>query len=88
MTGDVFTARFPNCQFDEAIFRPLGGDKIVPDEHIVPVEQSVSEERRKLTWNTSTLSHLDQRTSQCENKYRELCICKKLQTDYLMHLMM
>ena len=56
MTEDVFTARFFDCQFDETVFPPLGGDKIVREEHIVPVEQHVHEERRELTWNTSTVS--------------------------------
>ena len=49
MTGDVFTARFPDCQFDETIFLLLGGDKIVPEERIVPVEQPVLEQRQELT---------------------------------------
>ena len=44
MTGDVFIARFPDCQFDETIFPPLGGDKIVPEERFVPVEQPIPEE--------------------------------------------
>ena len=41
ITGDVFTARFSDCQFDETIFPPLEGDKIVPEERIIPIEQSV-----------------------------------------------
>ena len=63
MTRDVFTARFTNRQFDETMFQPLGGDKVVPKEHIVPVEQHVSEERQELTWDIFTLSHLDPQTS-------------------------
>lgn len=70
MIGDVFTARFPNYQFDETIFPSLGGDKIVLEERIVHVKQPFPEERRELTLNTSTLSHLDPRTSQCENEVR------------------
>jgi hypothetical protein len=27
LTGDVFTARFADCQFDETIFPILGGEK-------------------------------------------------------------
>ena len=27
LTGNLFTARFVNCHFDESIFPPLGGDK-------------------------------------------------------------
>jgi hypothetical protein len=26
-TGDIFTARFADCHFDEKVFPPLGGDK-------------------------------------------------------------
>ena len=44
MIGDVFTIRFSDCQFDETIFPLLGGDTIVPEERIVPVEQLVPEE--------------------------------------------
>jgi hypothetical protein len=27
MTGDLFKARFADCQFDETVFPALGGDK-------------------------------------------------------------
>ena len=27
LTGNLFTARFANCYFDESVFPPLGGDK-------------------------------------------------------------
>ena len=27
LTGDIFTARFADCQFDESIFPELGGEK-------------------------------------------------------------
>ena len=63
MTGDVFIAHFSDYQFDETIFPLLRGDKIVPEESIVPVEQPISEEQKELTLNTSTLSHLYSRTS-------------------------
>ena len=29
LTGDLFTARFANCHFDETVFPSLGGDKHV-----------------------------------------------------------
>ena len=32
LTGDMFTARFANCHFDETIFPSLGGEKTVPEE--------------------------------------------------------
>ena len=50
LTGEVFIARFVDCHFDENIFPPLGGDKPIP------------EELREITWNESSLSHLDPRT--------------------------
>ena len=48
MTEDVFSACFSDCHFDETIFPPLGGDKIVHEERIVPVEQPVPKEQREL----------------------------------------
>ena len=56
MTGYVFIACFIDCQFDETVFPPLGGDKIVLQERIVHVEQPVLGERRELKWNISTVS--------------------------------
>ena len=54
LTGDVFKARFEDCHFNETIFPPLKGEK------------SLLEARREITWNVSTLSHLDPHTNQCE----------------------
>ena len=54
LIGDVFKARFEDCHFNETIFPPLGGEKSLP------------EARLEITWNVSTLSHLDSRTNQCE----------------------
>ena len=54
MTGDVFRARFADCHFNETVFPQLRGEKWIP------------EGRHEITWNASTLSHLDQRTNQCE----------------------
>ena len=53
LTGDIFTARFADCQFDESIFPELGGEKQL---------------KRKIEflWNASSLSHYDPRTNQCE----------------------
>ena len=62
MIGDVFTARFADCQFDETVFPPLGGDTKVHAELPVP------EERREISWNNFTLSQLDARTSECEKE--------------------
>ena len=52
LTGGVFTARFADCHLDENLFLPFGGDKPIPEEW------------REITWNESSLSHLDPRTKQ------------------------
>ena len=62
LTGGLFTARFADCHFDETVFPPLGGDKNV----------TVPDERRELTWNVPTMSHLDPRTAQCDNEMRRI----------------
>ena len=32
LTGDVFRARFAYCHFNEIVFPPLGGEKLIPEE--------------------------------------------------------
>ena len=54
MTGDVFTTRFADCHFNESVFPSLGGEKSIPKE------------RQEISWKTSTMTHLDPRTNQCE----------------------
>ena len=66
LTGDVFNARFVKCQFDETVFPPLGGEKKINSERLVP------KERRELSWNASTLSHLDPRTTQCDFEIKKI----------------
>ncbi|KAK9125764.1 hypothetical protein Scep_014610 [Stephania cephalantha] len=61
LTGDLFTARFADCHFDEAIFPPLGGDK-----------KPIQKEWREIAWNASTLSHYDPRTNQCELEVQKI----------------
>ena len=38
--GNLFTARFTDCHFDESVFPPLGGDK------------PINNKWREITWNT------------------------------------
>ncbi|CAL9019548.1 unnamed protein product [Prunus brigantina] len=64
LTGDIFRARFADCHFDETIFPLLGEEKSVPKEQ----GKLVHEEQRELSWAVPTLSHLDPRTTQCENE--------------------
>ena len=47
-TGDLFTARFDDCHFDESIFPTLGGNE--------------KQLEKEITWKTLSLSHLDPRT--------------------------
>ncbi|KAL0549203.1 hypothetical protein IC582_013684 [Cucumis melo] len=58
LTGDVFTARFTNCHFNETNFPTLeGGIKKLENE---------------IAWNVSLLSHLDPRTKQCELEVQKI----------------
>ena len=52
LTGNVFTARFADCHFNESFFLSLGREKSIP------------EERREISWKTSTMTYLDPRTNQ------------------------
>ena len=54
MTNDIFTVRFADCHFNESFFPSLGGEKSIPKE------------QREISWKTSTISHLDPCTNQCE----------------------
>ena len=54
LTGNLFTAHFANCHFNESVFLPLGGDK------------PINNKWREITWNTPSLLHLDHRTKQSE----------------------
>ena len=51
LVGDVFTAHFADCHFNESVFSPLSG------------ENSIPKKRREITWNASTMSHFDHRTN-------------------------
>ena len=62
LTCNLFTARFTDCHFYETVFPLLGRDK----------NDNVLEERRKLSWTTPTLSHLDPCTAQSETKVQRI----------------
>ena len=62
LTGDMFTARFADCHFDETVFPSLGGEK------------TVLEEQQELTWVVPTLSHFDPRSTQCENEVKRIVL--------------
>ena len=58
MTGDLFTARFADCHFDESVFPTLGGEN--------------KQLEKEIDWNALTLSHLDPRTNQCELEVQKI----------------
>ncbi|KAL0544404.1 hypothetical protein IC582_019519 [Cucumis melo] len=58
LTGDVFTARFADCHFNETNFSTLGG--------------GIKKLENEITWNVSLLSHLDPRTKQCELEVQKI----------------
>ncbi|KAM2980976.1 hypothetical protein FF2_012335 [Malus domestica] len=62
LIGDLFTAYFANCHFDETIFPSLRGDKYAN----VPVE------RHKLSWYAPTMSHLDPCTAQSKTEVQRI----------------
>ncbi|KAL0371833.1 UNVERIFIED_CONTAM: Retrovirus-related Pol polyprotein from transposon TNT 1-94 [Sesamum calycinum] len=53
MTGDQFTTRYLDCQFNETIFPVLGGE----DKEI---------KRKDIAWNATSMSFLDPRTNDSE----------------------
>jgi hypothetical protein len=53
-SGDMFTARFADCHFDESVFPPLGGGNIL--------QKNFS----KISWRASNLSSFDPHSKQCE----------------------
>ncbi|KAJ9544626.1 hypothetical protein OSB04_024333 [Centaurea solstitialis] len=52
LRGDVFTARFADCHFNETMFPTLGGEKKIKENDV--------------SWCEPSLSYLDPRTKQCE----------------------
>ncbi|KAL0416960.1 UNVERIFIED_CONTAM: hypothetical protein Slati_3527900 [Sesamum latifolium] len=53
MTGDQFTAKYLDCQFNETIFSALGGE----DKEI---------KRKDIAWNATSMSFMDPRTNDSE----------------------
>ncbi|XP_074376698.1 uncharacterized protein LOC141718216 [Apium graveolens] len=60
LTGDVSTARYAECHFDETMFPKLGGDN---DLHKLNSE---------ISWNASGLNSIDSRTNQCESEVQRI----------------
>ena len=57
-TGDVFTARFADCHFNEAIFPALGGEK--------------KQLKKEITWSEPSLLHFDPHTKQYETEVQKI----------------
>ena len=64
LTGDIFTARFADCHFNESVFPTLGEGKIKP--------------KKEIGWNELSLSHFDPRTKQCELEVQKIIHFKNL----------
>ena len=58
LTGDLFIARFADCQFDEINFPQLGGDK--------------KKLKSEIAWKVSSLSHFDPRSPICEQEVQKI----------------
>ena len=54
LIGDVFRVCFADCHFNESVFLSLEGENSIPKKWW------------EITWNASTITHLDSRTNQCE----------------------
>ena len=58
LTGDIFTARFADCQFNEVVFPTLGEKK--------------KEGKMDISWNEPSLLHLDPYTKQCKLEVQKI----------------
>ena len=61
MTGDLFTARFVDCYFNETVFPALGGEKVDPRKKEI-----------EIIWNATQLSMFDPRTNICEQEVKKI----------------
>ncbi|GJY14066.1 retrovirus-related pol polyprotein from transposon TNT 1-94, partial [Tanacetum coccineum] len=59
LTGDVFTAHFADCQFNETMFPILGGENKKLD-------------KQDVTWNASQIFFLGPRSGQCELEVQKI----------------
>ena len=63
-TGNLFTARFADCHFDESIFPTLGGE--------------IKQLDKKISWKELSLAHLDPRTKQCDLEVQKIIYLQSL----------
>ena len=62
--GDLFTARFADCHFNETMFPSIGTRKIEMAAKQKPV--------KVFSWNEKILSQFDLRTPECENEVQRI----------------
>ncbi|KAK6151963.1 hypothetical protein DH2020_014598 [Rehmannia glutinosa] len=62
-TGDLFTARFVDCHFDETTFPSMGRDKVILDKQ-KPVEN--------ISWNEQSLSDGSKATFKTESEVNRI----------------
>ena len=63
-TGDLFTARFADCHFNETMFPSIGTPNIDMATKKKPV--------KVISWNEKNLSQFDLRTPECENEVQRI----------------
>ena len=63
-TGDLFTARFADCHFNETMFPSIG----TPNIEMVAKQKPV----KIFSWNEKILSQFDPRTPECENEVQHI----------------
>lgn len=63
-TGDLFKARYADCQFDESVYPVLGGEthKLV----------------KEISWNQTSLQWQDPRTLECDSEVQKIIQLQKL----------
>ena len=76
-TGDLFTARFADCQFDETVFPALGGDKT-----------KFEKEKQEICGMQYPCLIMILVQINVNLKFKRLSTYKKSQIDCLMHLLM
>ncbi|KAI3740406.1 hypothetical protein L2E82_30835 [Cichorium intybus] len=65
LTGDVFTARLADCQFNETIFPSLGGEKKIQEKDV--------------SWHEPSLSYLDPYTKQRETEVQKIMYFQEME---------
>ena len=67
--GDIFTARFADCHFDESNFPTIGGEN--------------KQLNREISWNELSLFHFDPCTKQCEQEVQRIIHLQSLANNNL-----